>query len=313
MAVPLLYSSVARDTMQLLDGGILDNIPVDVALKEKADIIIAVDMTSPLRPRDKLNALWEVADQITTIMMQEANRIAREKAHVVIVPSLGSHLSSDFSALDSLMQQGEQAAENSIPQIQALITERTQAKVQSIPQKRFLRPSVSFDISATHQDNLGVMTQRGWITHEELQTWVEEEYASGNYSELLAQVTEQSDSTSIIILGKTNPLVKEVLITGNNVVPGDTIYRLLHPLIGLPLNVPRVEETIEQVIKRYRRDGYSLARVRSLRFDSLSQRGIDLWYRCRGEHKNARMDCASGIALAGQRYFHYLKSFSRIS
>ena len=53
MAIPLLFSSMPRDSMQLLDGGLVDNLPVDVAIAEKADIVIAVDMVSPLKAKEQ--------------------------------------------------------------------------------------------------------------------------------------------------------------------------------------------------------------------------------------------------------------------
>jgi NTE family protein len=273
MAVPLLYTSVSRDTMQLLDGGVLDNIPVDVAIKEKADVIIAVDMTSPLRPRNKLNALWEVADQITTIMMQEANRLAREKAHVVITPTLGSHLSSDFSNLDSLIMQGEWAAKNSIPAIQAVLHERISSFARLREEQRYTHPSLtppSNDV-IVHQERLLALMERGWIATSELQDWIDEEYATGNYFDLSLEIQEQGDSTVITVHPTLNSLVKDVVIAGNRVIAHDTLYLMTRSLIGQPLSTHRVEEAAEHIIARYRKDGYSLARIRSLRFDSLSQ------------------------------------------
>ncbi|MBI3786869.1 MAG: patatin-like phospholipase family protein, partial [Ignavibacteriales bacterium] len=62
MSVPLLFSPVARDdSTRLLDGGLISNIPVDVARDWGADIVIAVDVTSPLRPAANLGAPWEIA------------------------------------------------------------------------------------------------------------------------------------------------------------------------------------------------------------------------------------------------------------
>ena len=49
ITVPLLYSPVTRDSMELTDGGLISNIPVEVAQELKMDIIIAVDISSPLQ------------------------------------------------------------------------------------------------------------------------------------------------------------------------------------------------------------------------------------------------------------------------
>ena len=83
--------------MELTDGGLISNIPVEVARDMKMDIIIAVDVSSPLRTASQLNAPWEIADQIINIMAQLPNKQSLEKATIVIKPDLGGHLAADFS------------------------------------------------------------------------------------------------------------------------------------------------------------------------------------------------------------------------
>ena len=73
MAVPLLFSPVSRGGMLLVDGGIKANLPVSVATEMDMDLIIASDVSATLRSRDQLNAPWEVADQVTTIMTNRNN------------------------------------------------------------------------------------------------------------------------------------------------------------------------------------------------------------------------------------------------
>ena len=91
MAVPLLFAPVEWNGMWLADGGIRDNLPVDVALDNRADITIAVDVTSPLRTPDQIRSPWQLADQVTTIMMQEPTRESRQLADVLIIPDLHDH------------------------------------------------------------------------------------------------------------------------------------------------------------------------------------------------------------------------------
>ena len=121
VSVPLLFSPVPRDSARLLDGGLVSNIPVDVARAWGADIVVAVDVTSPLRPIERLNAAWEVADQILGITMQTANRIQLANASIVVRPDLGTHLSDDFTHLDSLVAAGERAARDHLEQLKSLV------------------------------------------------------------------------------------------------------------------------------------------------------------------------------------------------
>ncbi len=118
--VPVVFTPVRSDTLELVDGGLVSNIPVDVARSAGADIVIAVNTTSPLRSGTNIETPWDALDQMTSIMMQLSTRLQLEKADVVITPNLDGHLASDFSDLDSLIYQGRIAAESQIRKIDSL-------------------------------------------------------------------------------------------------------------------------------------------------------------------------------------------------
>ena len=182
MAIPLLFNSMPRDSMQLLDGGLVDNLPVDVAIAEKADIVVAVDMVSPLRPKGKLNAPWEIADQITTIMMQEANKLARAKADIVIAPNLGDHLASDFTGIDSVITVGEFSTQEIIPSLKKLIDNHTLRLYDADGNVRFESPrfSLSGSLPSAFQDSLQLYEKRGWATEIDLHRFVNNLYNTGD-------------------------------------------------------------------------------------------------------------------------------------
>jgi len=69
----LLFNPVERDSMRLIDGGILANVPVDVARSRPMDIVVAVNTTSGLRKADEMSAPWETVDQLMSISMQVLN------------------------------------------------------------------------------------------------------------------------------------------------------------------------------------------------------------------------------------------------
>ena len=61
MAIPAVFTPVRLDSMVLIDGGLNDNFPVDVAREMGADVIIGVDLgTSDLKTLDKLNSPGDV-------------------------------------------------------------------------------------------------------------------------------------------------------------------------------------------------------------------------------------------------------------
>ena len=271
MAIPLLFSTMPRDTMQLLDGGLVDNLPVDVAIAEKADVVIAIDMVSPLRPKNKLNAPWEIADQITTIMMQEANKLARGKADIVIAPSMGDHLASDFTGIDSLMNAGEVSAEEMLPALKQILDERT-LRFSHYNDRRYQSPRFfwSDSLPMEFENTLQTYKKRGWITEVDLHLLLNDLYSTGEYASLDGMIEEYTDSTHITIRCKRYPVLRQVKILGSHIFESDSLLKVFRPIIGSPLNLQTMERAIERLLAIYRSAGYSLARVTDVQFDSLT-------------------------------------------
>ena len=109
-AFPLQYSPVRLDSMVLVDGGLMANIPVYQALEFKPDIIITVQTTSPLLEPGELDKPWTIADQVVSIMMEKFNSDAAGLSSINILPDVGKHSNIDFDGLDSLVNIGYKAA-----------------------------------------------------------------------------------------------------------------------------------------------------------------------------------------------------------
>ncbi|MCK7521904.1 MAG: hypothetical protein MZV64_31600 [Ignavibacteriales bacterium] len=89
----------SRTGMRLVDGGLVSNIPVDIARAAGCDIVIVRSRTSGLRTADEMKSPWETADQIMGIMMKRLNEAQMQKGDLIITPAIGRHLSSSFHGL----------------------------------------------------------------------------------------------------------------------------------------------------------------------------------------------------------------------
>jgi NTE family protein len=117
--VPLRFNPVSVDSSILVDGGLLANVPVDVALDSAhAQYVLAVNTTSELRPRGEITSPIEVADQVITLMMQKEKEKQLARANDVITPdSLGE--SDDFTNIAALIESGRRAARDHLQSISA--------------------------------------------------------------------------------------------------------------------------------------------------------------------------------------------------
>ena len=105
--MPILFEPVIRDGYELVDGGLVANLPVDELDTFKAHYKIAVDTHGSMYTKgEELDLPWKAADQTMTILtkLQYPSQLA--KADIVITPDLNDHKATDFSDITSLIESG---------------------------------------------------------------------------------------------------------------------------------------------------------------------------------------------------------------
>lgn len=109
MSAPGVFAPVELDGRLLVDGGLVENLPVDIAKEMGVDVVIAVDVGfQPVGRRD-LNSALAVSNQMLTIMMQRETGRQRQllaAGDLLVEPALGSMLSMDFKAVDRTIDHG---------------------------------------------------------------------------------------------------------------------------------------------------------------------------------------------------------------
>jgi NTE family protein len=113
MGVPAIFAAIRVDGMLLVDGGVTNNLPIDIAREMGADRLIVVDISSPLRNPSEINNILDVADQLTTMLTTgNTNRQLETLAEqdVLIRPELGDLSSVDFERTDEAIAIGYKAA-----------------------------------------------------------------------------------------------------------------------------------------------------------------------------------------------------------
>jgi NTE family protein len=117
-AIPGIFSPVTHQGKLLVDGGVLDNVPVDVARKMGADIVIAVDLGDGMQEA-QVNNIFDAIVQSLYLAARQNSEAKLKQADVVIRPKLGSAGLMDFSRKKELLALGVQAAEQALPAIRA--------------------------------------------------------------------------------------------------------------------------------------------------------------------------------------------------
>lgn len=115
-AIPGVFQPVELHNRLLVDGGVVDNLPVEVARKMGADIVIAVDISKDIT-NFKINDVVDVTLQAVNIMFAEIVAQRRKDADVLIQPDVRNVGIMDFSHKKRLMKAGMAAARKAIPDI----------------------------------------------------------------------------------------------------------------------------------------------------------------------------------------------------
>ncbi len=113
MAIPVAFSPVEIDGRLLADGGMAKNLPVDVARQMGADVIIAVNIGTPLYTRDDLDNFLAITDQTTGFL---TNRNVDEQittlmpSDILITPDLKDITTASFTRMNQAVEIGRKAA-----------------------------------------------------------------------------------------------------------------------------------------------------------------------------------------------------------
>ncbi len=121
MAIPLLFTPLKKDGMLLVDGGLTDNLPTEIARAMGAEIIIAVDASTPLLTSDGIQSFFDVADQSISLQIVRNTQESRKQASVVLQPSLEEYKYFDYELVPEIIKQGEEEAERQLPQVKTLV------------------------------------------------------------------------------------------------------------------------------------------------------------------------------------------------
>jgi len=144
MSVPAAFAPVEIDGRLLVDGGLVDNLPVEVVRKMGADIVIAVNIGTPLLPRESLGSIFGIGMQMLNILTEQNVRtsIASLKPRdVLIVPDLAQVASVDFKLGPEAISRGAEATRGVIALLNSYALSPEAYAAQLVQQRTVAAPS----------------------------------------------------------------------------------------------------------------------------------------------------------------------------
>ncbi len=122
MSIPGVFLPVERNGRVLVDGQIVNPVPVDVCRAMGADAVIAVDINPPnpapaARPLERLNIIDIITNTVTILNCELTRRVLAENVpDVLIRPAVGGVMTLDFRRAERLVEIGRQAVDERVAQ-----------------------------------------------------------------------------------------------------------------------------------------------------------------------------------------------------
>ena len=153
MSVPGAMAPMEIDGHRLLDGGLVQNLPVKLARELCADVVIAVNLGTPLLKGDEINSLFAVSAQMVNILTEQNVRASLAElgpGDVLISPKLGDISSGSFDRAADAIVVGEEAAKAQIDELRRLSVPEADylarlREIHTAPQRAYRISKVQID------------------------------------------------------------------------------------------------------------------------------------------------------------------------
>ncbi len=267
--IPLRYTPIKIDSLILVDGGILANLPVKQALEFKPDLIIAINTTSPLHQSKNLNSAIVIADQVISIAMEKFTNDNSKIADLVITPPLSYFENDNFDEIDSLIKIGYVEFKNIKNNLLELITSKINSKISKIFE----------NYNFNHSNEIKEIHFIGFTENQ--RTYLEQLYPkidnNNDYSRLILSLyllennyysgfKIKKDNNILSIYAKQYPLIKSIQVDLPEKLRGN-IDLLSNYFLDEPFNNNIKKDIGESYVKYLHYAGYEFASLSSIKED----------------------------------------------
>ncbi|MBL4870415.1 MAG: patatin-like phospholipase family protein [Robiginitomaculum sp.] len=214
MAIPGLIPPVERDGKYLIDGGLVNNLPVNLARQLGADIVIVVNVGTDPKPASEIGNFIEVLRQTQIILTQQNTEFQLSTLNandVLILPSLEGLSAASFDQADTMAERGEAAAQGVLSQLAAFrlndLDWHTHLMSRlAIPQIRPVIDKVSVSQNSKLTDEIlraGISVKPGQIFDPtQLNQDIDRLYGNGIYDRITYKIEQINSETVLQISAK---------------------------------------------------------------------------------------------------------------
>jgi NTE family protein len=259
VSMTLVFRPIERDGLSLTDGGLVNTLPSDAARKLTDGVIIAVDVTAPLKDQAELALPWDQVIHMVTILQASMMKKGYDDADIIMRPETHPHATLDFAGdLDELEQSGYDAVVDCIDDIRARLA------VDPNPGPAWTVGTVAVvdggGLAASVGDSLILVQSGDSATRGDVQADMRRLYGTGDFTNVAARLTGNgSYSKHIEYVVTRHPMIQQVVVEGNTEIRTRDLIDQLENRPGVRYNHRAGERDYARILQVYRDKGLTLA------------------------------------------------------
>jgi NTE family protein len=256
MSIPAIMTPVQWGEHNLVDGGIASNLPIEVVRGMGADIIIAVDISTPLSEEDVSTSLISVVGQLTGFLTRrntEAEIATLATQDILLIPDLGDIETGDFDRMADAVPTGVASAEAHLAELRRhSLDELAFAAHVAARQMPGAEPPVIEFIRFKNQTRISdeFLVGRLRVSHreeiighpldvEQLETGIDELYGLEIFSHVAYAVVEEDDKHGLEIYAlprSWGPNYLQLGVKWNTSFNGEGIFNISASVLKTEMN-----------------------------------------------------------------------------
>lgn len=254
MSIPGVLRPVKIGDQLLVDGGIVNQVPVDVARGMGADIVIVVDVGTPLASLDENASILVFADQLGSLMTVSNTKKSIESLgpnDVLIQPALGEKVrTGEFLKVKLALEIGHQAMQDVGPQLDRLVKpgvdksdEKRVAVAEKYEREKPMMEFVRLNNSTRYSDEvllarLDIPTGQRFNV-DTVEAAIRRIYGMGTLDTVTYDMVEEDGKSGLVIDVKPQSYGLHYLETGLNTYSdfrGDFVFNIRAGILSNPIN-----------------------------------------------------------------------------
>jgi NTE family protein len=265
-SVTFFLAPIKMDSLLLVDGGLVANIPTSVARNIGADFVVAINTTSNLWPVEELSVPWVVADQIVSIPMKQNNAKQLEDADFILTPNIKNILSTDFARVDSLILLGYYTTENKMKLLKAKVDSITYDSF-SPQEKYFKNLKLSENLTTEEKSFFSDYQMKDSVSSKKINYDLYMLFETGIYKNLSVEIVETEKGNRLELIKEENPIISNIKVAGVTLFNQQAATEIFNSLLGKHYSSKNLLSKLIALVKLYRKNGYALAEIYKVDFD----------------------------------------------